>query len=91
MMIPKKIHYCWFGRCEMPELTQKCIASWHPPRTLRPIDKLGFVEMPPIDKLELFELSCLVVEQICFAVNGRRISTFLSAYDENSLGVVISS
>lgn len=28
-MIPKTIHYCWFGRGEMPELTQKCIASWH--------------------------------------------------------------
>ncbi len=28
-MIPKIIHYCWFGRGEMPELAQKCIASWH--------------------------------------------------------------
>lgn len=28
-MIPKKIHYCWFGRGEMTGLTQKCIASWH--------------------------------------------------------------
>ena len=28
-MIPKKIHYCWFGGGEMPELAQKCIASWH--------------------------------------------------------------
>lgn len=28
-MIPKKIHYCWFGRGEMPELALKCIASWH--------------------------------------------------------------
>ena len=28
-MIPKKIHYCWFGRGEMPELAQKCIASWY--------------------------------------------------------------
>lgn len=28
-MIPKIIHYCWFGRGEMPELTQKCIASWY--------------------------------------------------------------
>lgn len=27
-MIPKKIHYCWFGRGEMPELARKCIASW---------------------------------------------------------------
>ncbi len=28
-MIPKIIHYCWFGRGEMPDLMQKCIASWH--------------------------------------------------------------
>lgn len=28
-MIPKIIHYCWFGRGEMPELAKKCIASWH--------------------------------------------------------------
>lgn len=27
-MIPKKIHYCWFGRGEMPELANKCIESW---------------------------------------------------------------
>lgn len=28
-MIPKTIHYCWFGRGEMPELAQKCVASWY--------------------------------------------------------------
>ena len=27
-MIPKVIHYCWFGRGEKPELARKCIASW---------------------------------------------------------------
>lgn len=27
-MIPRKIHYCWFGRKELPELAKKCIASW---------------------------------------------------------------
>lgn len=27
-MIPKTIHYCWFGRGEKPKLAQKCIASW---------------------------------------------------------------
>lgn len=27
-MIPKVIHYCWFGRGEMPELALKCIESW---------------------------------------------------------------
>lgn len=27
-MIPKKIHYCWFGRGEKPQLAKKCIDSW---------------------------------------------------------------
>lgn len=28
-MIPRIMHYCWFGRGEMPKLAQDCIASWH--------------------------------------------------------------
>lgn len=28
-MIPKIIHYCWFGRGPMPELVLECIDSWH--------------------------------------------------------------
>lgn len=28
-MIPKTIHYCWFGQGEMPQLAVDCIASWH--------------------------------------------------------------
>lgn len=27
-MIPKKIHYCWFGKNPLPEKAEKCIASW---------------------------------------------------------------
>lgn len=27
-MIPKKIHYCWFGGAPLPDLVQKCITSW---------------------------------------------------------------
>lgn len=27
-VIPKKIHYCWFGRGEKPKLAKHCIASW---------------------------------------------------------------
>lgn len=27
-LIPKKIHYCWFGRGKMPEFLKKCIDSW---------------------------------------------------------------
>ena len=28
MSIPKVIHYCWFGKGEMPTLAKKCIKSW---------------------------------------------------------------
>lgn len=27
-MIPKIIHYCWFGGGQLPELSKKCIESW---------------------------------------------------------------
>ena len=28
MSIPKVIHYCWFGKGELPKLAKKCIRSW---------------------------------------------------------------
>ena len=28
MSIPKIIHYCWFGKGQMPHLAEKCIKSW---------------------------------------------------------------
>jgi len=28
-MIPKIIHYCWLGGNSLPELEQRCLASWH--------------------------------------------------------------
>ena len=28
-MIPKIIHYCWLGGNPLPELEQRCLASWH--------------------------------------------------------------
>ena len=27
-MIPKQIHYCWFGGKELPKQAKRCIASW---------------------------------------------------------------
>ena len=27
-MIPRILHYCWFGGKEMPQETKDCIASW---------------------------------------------------------------
>ena len=28
-MIPRIIHYCWFGGTPLPPLAEECIASWH--------------------------------------------------------------
>ncbi len=28
MAIPKTVHYCWFGKEEMPALQQACLATW---------------------------------------------------------------
>lgn len=28
-MIPKIIHYCWMGGAPLPELAERCMASWH--------------------------------------------------------------
>ncbi len=28
-MIPKKIHYCWFGNGTKPPLAERCLDSWH--------------------------------------------------------------
>ena len=36
-MIPKIIHYCWFGKAEQNTLIKKCIASW---RTILPDYKI---------------------------------------------------
>ena len=27
-MIPKEIHYCWFGGRPLPKSAKKCIAAW---------------------------------------------------------------
>ena len=32
-MIPKIIHYCWFGGKPLPLLAQKCIKLRFPPKT----------------------------------------------------------
>ncbi len=44
-MIPKIIHYCWFGKGEMPEMAYKCIESWKkylPDYTLKLWNELNF-------------------------------------------------
>lgn len=28
MLVPRKIHFCWFGKSKLPSLAEKCIRSW---------------------------------------------------------------
>ncbi len=54
-MIPKKIHFCWYGKGAYNETIQKCIASWEaklPGYTIKkwdesntPFDELPFLKM----------------------------------------------
>lgn len=50
-MIPKVIHYCWFGRKPLPPLAEKCVASWRkylPDYEIRRWDETNFdVEAHP--------------------------------------------
>lgn len=44
-MIPKTIHYCWFGRKPLPEDALKCISSWEkyfPDYTIKRWDESNF-------------------------------------------------
>lgn len=44
-MIPKVIHYCWFGNSPLPPLAERCIESWHrhfPGWTIRRCDEHDF-------------------------------------------------
>ena len=54
-MIPKIIHFCWYGKGEYNETIKKCIASWEeklPDYTIKrwdetntPFDKLPFLRL----------------------------------------------
>ena len=54
-MIPKKIHYCWYGNGEFNDILKKCMASWKeklPEYELKkwdesntPFDKLPFLRL----------------------------------------------
>lgn len=53
-MIPKIIHYCWFGGKPLPKIAEKCIASWKkylPEYEIRRWDESNFeVNMIPYTK-----------------------------------------
>ena len=76
-LIPKKIHYCWFGKNPLPELAIKCIESWKkylPDYEIKEWNESNFdVNMIPYTKeayeakkyaFELTEGACLAVKEI---------------------------
>jgi hypothetical protein len=44
-MIPRVIHYCWFGGCPLPDSAERCLASWRkfcPDYEIRRWDETSF-------------------------------------------------
>ena len=66
-MIPKIIHYCWFGHNPLPESAQKCIASW---RKFFPDYEIWQWSEAPIDHNDNHNLNCLYDKLMGFDVNS---------------------
>lgn len=66
-MIPKIIHYCWFGHNPLPESAQKCIASW---RKFFPDYEIWQWLEEPIDLNVNPNLNCLYDKLMGFDVNS---------------------
>ena len=48
-MIPKTIHYCWFGKGKLPELAIQCIESW---KRYLPDYEIKYWSIDDIDKID---------------------------------------
>jgi hypothetical protein len=77
-MIPKTIHYCWFGRNEKPEQVQKCIESWY-----KFLPDYEFREWNE----DNFDVSCCnFTEQAAEAKKWAFISDYVRAWALNTYG-----
>lgn len=65
-MIPKIIHYCWFGRNPLPPLAEKCIASW---RKFLPDYEIWQWEEAPLHENENKNQNRLYNKRVEFDVN----------------------
>ena len=67
MMIPKIIHYCWFGGNPLPTLALECIASWKkylPDYEIKQWDESNFeVNMIPYTDSGLF-----IIMAVCISI-----------------------
>ena len=71
-MIPKRIHYCWFGRGEMSDLALYCIDSWR--RTLPDYEFVRWDE----DNFDVY--SCCYVQEAYEAKKFAFVSDYVRLY-----------
>lgn len=66
-MIPRKIHYCWFGHGEMPAMAKQCVASWH--------------ECMPDYEYKLWNETCFDVNQVPYVREAYEAGKFAFVSD----------
>ncbi|WP_087105757.1 glycosyltransferase family 32 protein [Halomonas citrativorans] len=69
-MIPKKIHYCWFGGREMSSLYKQCVETW---RQAMPDFEIMEWNESSIDSTHPFIASCLKKKQWAFLSDYMRM------------------
>lgn len=67
-MIPKIIHYCWFGQAPLPQAAKRCIASWHkyfPEYEIKEWNEDNFnINMVPFIR-EAYSLKICICKRLC--------------------------
>ncbi len=66
-MIPKIIHYCWFGRGKMPAMAEKCLNSWQ--------------EFLPVYKLQLWSEDTFDVNSVPYVKEAYEARKFAFVTD----------
>lgn len=89
-MIPKIIHYCWFGGNPLPESAKKCIASWK--KFLPDYEIWAWVEKPlpnPLlkereylaDKVIAFDVNCITYTKEAYEAKKYAFVSDYARYD----------
>ena len=98
-MIPKTIHYCWFGENPLPDLAIKCIESWKKylpdyeiiSETEKVINGMNAYEVVGAFTLETIEMKSKSIyiekNRVCFIITYVAIlddyDTYLSIVDQS--------
>lgn len=73
-MIPKVIHYCWFGHQPLPPLAEKCIRSWRK-------------HMPDYE-IKRWDESCFDVNRIAYTSEAYRVGKYAFVSDYARLWIL---